>query len=68
VLRVASVSADGRTITTRQRVRFNHYGEEYKAEVALLTRRILFTSDNFYSSSTLGESQQLSWTYPSYVW
>jgi hypothetical protein len=55
VLRVATVSSDGRTITTRQRIRFNHYGGEYQAEVALLSRRVLFTSDTTYTSSSLGE-------------
>eukprot|EP00775_Hariotina_reticulata_P006839 gene6839-7057_t len=54
VLRIASISSDGRTITTLQRTRFNHYGGEYQAEVALLSRRILFTSDSSYTTTTLG--------------
>jgi hypothetical protein len=55
VLRISTVSSDGRTITTLQSTRFNHYGGEYQAEVALLSRRILFTSDSTYTSTTLGE-------------
>lgn len=54
MLRIAAISPDGRTITTRQRVQYNHYGEEYKAEVALLSRRILFTTDSTYVGSSLG--------------
>ncbi|WIA35607.1 hypothetical protein OEZ86_004028 [Tetradesmus obliquus] len=54
VLTVAGVSADGRSITTQQRVQFNHYGGEYQAEVGLLTRRILFTSDAVSKASGIG--------------
>jgi len=46
VLKILSISEDGRTIRTRQLIQFNHYGEEYQAEVALLSRRILFTTDD----------------------
>jgi len=55
VLTVASVSSDGLTVSTQQPVRFNHYGEEYKAEVGLLTRPILFTSDEVSRSTGIGE-------------
>ncbi|KAF6266444.1 hypothetical protein COO60DRAFT_1669869 [Scenedesmus sp. NREL 46B-D3] len=54
VLTVAAVSADGRTVTTQQTIQFNHYGVEYQAEVALLTRRILFTSDATSASTGIG--------------
>jgi hypothetical protein len=46
VLRILSISEDGRVIRTRQLIQHNHYGEEYQAEVALLSRRILFTTDD----------------------
>eukprot|EP00775_Hariotina_reticulata_P007671 gene7671-7873_t len=46
VLRILSVSVDGRIIRTRQLIQYNHYGGEYQAEVALLSRRILFTTDD----------------------
>lgn len=54
VLTIASVSSDGLSLTTQQPLLYNHYGEEYKAEVALLTRPILFTSDELSSSTGLG--------------
>eukprot|EP00775_Hariotina_reticulata_P013903 gene13903-14021_t len=54
VLRIAGISADGRQISTRQVIQFMHYGGEYQAEVALLSRNILFTTDEPDSSSVIG--------------
>lgn len=54
VLTVASVTNGGLTVTTVEALKFNHYGKEYKAEVGLLTRRILFTSDANSTATGLG--------------
>lgn len=55
VLTVASMSSDGLTVSTQQPVQFKHYGEEYKAEVGVLTRTILFTSDEVSHSTGIGK-------------
>jgi hypothetical protein len=60
VLTVASVSADGRTLTTVEALQFNHYGGEYQAEVGLLTRRVLFTSDAASRATGIGERGTLA--------
>jgi len=54
VLTVAGVTNGGTTITVVEPIQFNHYGGEYQAEVGLLTRRILFTSDATSESSGIG--------------
>ncbi|KIY91608.1 hypothetical protein MNEG_16356 [Monoraphidium neglectum] len=54
VMTVASVTPDGLTVNTVEALQFNHYGGEYQAEVGLLTRRILFTSDAASSTTALG--------------
>eukprot|EP00775_Hariotina_reticulata_P009208 gene9208-9375_t len=48
------VTNGGLTVTTVEVVQFNHYGGEYQAEVAMLTRTILFTSDAKSTNTTLG--------------
>eukprot|EP00775_Hariotina_reticulata_P004484 gene4484-4738_t len=57
VLRIIDISSDGKVIKTRQRLQHNHYAGEYQAEVALLSRRILFTTDDrsFNPSISKGE-------------
>lgn len=55
VLTVASVTNGGLTVNTVKALQFNHYGKEYKAEVGLLTRGILFTSDATSTSTGLGK-------------
>lgn len=59
VLKILSISDDGRVIRTRQLIEFNHYGGEYQAEVALLSRRILFTTDDasLDGSGSIGERE-----------
>lgn len=58
VLTIASISADGKTITTVENIVYNHYGQEYFAEVGLLTRPILFTSDAASTSTLIGPHQR----------
>ncbi len=54
VLTVASVTDGGKTVTVVEPIQFNHYGGEYQAEVGLLTRRILFTSDATSTTTGIG--------------
>jgi hypothetical protein len=58
-LTVASVTNGGLTINTVEALQFNHYGKEYKAEVGLLTRGILFTSDATSTSTGLGKQARM---------
>jgi hypothetical protein len=55
VLTVASVTNGGLMINIVESLQFNHYGKEYKAEVGLLTRGILFTSDATSTSTGIGK-------------
>jgi hypothetical protein len=57
VLKISSVGSGGTVLTLQQAVQFNHYGGEYKAEVALLTRRILFKSDVTSTRTLVGMKQ-----------
>lgn len=55
VLTVANVTDGGRTVNVVEAARFNHYGgPEYQAEVGLLTRRVVFTSDSAGAATLLG--------------
>jgi hypothetical protein len=54
VLTIASVTNGGRTVAVTSDIQYQHYGGEYQAEVALLSRNILFTSDATSTSTRLG--------------
>jgi hypothetical protein len=54
VLTIAGVTNGGKTVTVTTDIQYSHYGGEYKAEVALLSRRILFQSDATSVSTGVG--------------
>lgn len=54
VLTVTSVTNGGTTVNVNETILFPHYGVEYPAEVGLLTRNILFTSDAASTATGLG--------------